>query len=892
MVSSTVENIQSIVDRGVKLTPMMTQYFSIKKTCADTFLFFRMGDFYELFFEDAVQVSRLLNITLTQRGKLGDQHIPMAGIPHHAASTYIDRLTCLGLKVAICEQTEDPKDAVGIVKRAITQIVSPGMPYDLDKAHENDFHYMAAGFKSAKHFHLCLIDFTSGNFEGITLKTEDEFLEELMKFRPKEFITYMGQWENSPKIEKFINSDEILKTHLSDEYFNSKYTPIYIEKLIPVFNRDQVIQDNPNILHPIGALSYYICSTQSKEDFVHIKPFKMEGEKGKLKVTLPTLMGLEIVPKSREDYKESLLGFCDKTKTSMGSRKLKSIFTHPISDLSQLTARQDFIKSLLDKVENLDLLREKLSEIRDIERIFAKISTKKATPSDLLNLSTSVMAFAEINTLLAKEKSSIIPALKKTQMKKLTEISELIQNTLNDELGASLEKGNLIKEGFNNKRDKLANLCKNATHELDKLEIKYRKKTGIAKLRVKSNNVFGYFIEVSKAHSSKVPNSFTRRQTLVNSERYITKELAIFEKDVFSSQEKLERLEKELFNNLITCITDSSRLFLLLADTVALIDVFQGLAWVSLQEDFVCPQFFPKKKTMSLKGAWHPLIKSVIREQFVSHNLNLNEKCFFGLITGPNMAGKTTVMREVAIVQFLSQIGCFVPAKKAELGLCDYLFSRLGASDNIIKGQSTFMVEMTETAEILRHATKKSLIILDEIGRGTSTFDGLSIAWALVEHIIQKTKALTLFATHYHELIDLADKFPQAKNLTVETLNKNGDVQFLYNLIEEAASQSYGIYVAKLAGLPKDLLERSQEILMDLESEGDKKEISLSIHQDLKKAHGTQLCFFQDDKDAPPPIPEYLKTLENDLKSLVIEKMTPLEALQKLDELKVDLTLQ
>lgn len=870
--------LQDLIDSGVKLTPMMEQYYSIKKNYEDTFLLFRMGDFYEVFFEDAQRAAKLLNITLTHRGKLGDTPIPMAGIPHHAAATYIDRLTGMGLKVAICEQVQDPKDAKGIVKRAVTQVVSPGMPFDLDKT-DKEQRFMASAYQANDHFYLVVIDFTTGDFKGHKLKEKEEFLEKLRSYSPRELITFMNQWEELEEVETLCKSMGTLTTFLSEEYFETKYTDLYLEKIIPSYKRDAILKKEKTILNPIGALAYYICSTQNLEEFFHIKPFQLINEEGNLKITLPTLTGLEIFPKSREQYKESLLGFLDRTQCALGSRQLRKMFLNPLRSKEEILKRQELVEKLQEQFDLLKEIRGQFSDIRDLERILAKISTGKATASDLINTAQAIATFKEIDKKTGKLTKGLIKSLTKKEWKVLNELEETIVKTINDEIGASLEKGNLIKPGCHKKRDKLAKLNTNAHEELKKLEDKYREETGIPKLKVKSNNVAGYFIEVSKSFTNKVPKHFDRRQTLVNSERYMTEELAEFEKEMLSAKEKLEKLEREIFKSVTTQMSDASMEVQTLADVIGLNDSFQSLAWVAIHEEFSKPTISDEKGVI-LRGAWHPLIKSSIRDQFVAHDLVLDSEVPFGLITGPNMAGKTTVMREVAIIQILTQVGSFVPAEFAQVGLCDYIFSRLGASDDILKGHSTFMVEMAETAEIVRHATENSLIILDEVGRGTSTYDGVSIAWSLVEHLCEKTKATTLFATHYHELIELAQDLPGAKNLTVETTNQNGEVQFLYRLIETGASQSFGIHVAKLAGLPNEILNRSQEILTRLESHHQATDNSKII-----KSRTEQLTFFPEEVMVEET-PIYLKELEKDLDNIDIQSLTPLEAMIKLDQFK------
>ena len=875
--NSTNLSLEEIVNSGVKLTPMMEQYYQIKKEYSDILLMFRMGDFYELFFDDAKLSAKLLNISLTHRGKLGGHPIPMAGIPHHAASTYIDRITALGQKVAICEQIEDPKDAVGIVKRAVTQVVSPGMPYDLDKSESTQNSFISCLYQNLNSYYLVFVDFTTGEFFGFQLANISEAVEKLQIFNPKEFICYLGQWENNQKIQDYLNNNSVLVTNLSQEYFQEKFTQLYIEKLIPTYKRDQVIKLYDNILAPIGAISYYICSTQSLENINHIRPFSIINTEKDMKITYPTLVGLEIFPKSKETYKGSILGFLDSTRTSMGARKLKTTLRSPLRSESMLKKRFDTIEYLLSDMNKLQEVRHILYEIRDIERIMAKVSTGKVNGSDLINLAKANETYTNVLKLLNKIPTEVVPKFSKLEKDSLLELQEKIFKTINDEIGAQLEKGNLIKAGCSKQRDKLSQLSENAADSVIELETKYRKKTGIGNLKIKSNNVAGYFIEVSKSHTDKVPKDFIRRQTLVNCERYQTQELSDFEKEVVCAKDKLYKLERKIFNELIDLVKDNAKNILKLSHNIAFTDVLQSLAWISKQEGFTRPEIV-NTKVLNISEGWHPLIKSNIQDQFVNHDLLLDEEKFFGLITGPNMAGKTTVMREMAIIQFLTQIGCFVPAKFAQVGLVDYIFSRLGASDDIIKGQSTFMVEMSETAEIIRHASSNSLIILDEIGRGTSTYDGLSIAWSLVEYFVKTTKALTLFSTHYHELIELVESLPAAKNLTVKTVNENGNVQFLYKLIEQGATQSFGIHVAKLAGLPKEILNRSAQILAQLEDEGHAMQIPTS-KEDINQLDlfGKQPQIIFEDKESP---------LIEELEKMDILNMTPLEAIAKLHELK------
>ncbi|MBL7664920.1 MAG: DNA mismatch repair protein MutS [Bacteriovoracaceae bacterium] len=877
--NNTVKILADILKQGHKLTPMMEQYYEIKKNYPETLLLFRMGDFYELFFDDAKAASKILNIALTHRGKIADIPIPMAGIPHHAAHAYVDRITSQGLKAAICEQVEDPKTVTkGIVKRAVTQIASPAMPYDLDKAEKTENKFMASAIYENNNFSLCFVDFTTGDFFGLHLATEEELIEHIALYAPKEFISYLGQWDKFTKLSEFLERESLLKTYLSQEYFVEKYTKEFILKLIPNYERDQILKLDQKILMPVGALAYYIYSTQSLEVMSHIQPFRLINQQKFLKVSYSTLIGLEILPPHRDDYKDSLLGHFDKTLTSMGSRGLRKLFLSPQMDLKIIQKRHEAIEFFLNSYQTHTEVRDILKDIRDMERIMAKVSAKKANAGDLINLAQGIISYRKLKQILpASFIWNEIPLNNENEIEKL---AQEILNAINDEIGASLDKGNLIKVGYNKKRDRLSKINQNVAEEMATLETKYRQETGITNLKIKSNNINGFFIEVSKSHLKKVPKHFERRQTLVNNERYLTEELIEFEKEILLAKDHLYRLEKEIFDKFNADIQDLSFSIHQINESLALCDSLQALSWMAKEHKLVKPQFETDKKIFQVKGAWHPLIKSNIKEQFVTHHIHLNDDVYFGLITGPNMAGKTTVMREVAIIQFLAQIGSFVPADSAMVGICDFMFSRLGASDDIIRGQSTFMVEMAETAEIIRHATSRSLIILDEIGRGTSTFDGLSIAWALVEYLNEKTKALTLFSTHYHELIDLVSTIRTAKNLTVKTINENGKVQFLYSLIEEGATQSFGIYVAQLAGLPKEIIKRSQQVLKRLEK--------TTPNHDTLIQTSSQLDFLAQETPGPV-VPEYLKDLERSIQDIDIMNTTPLDALKKLDDLKQNL---
>ncbi|MBF0298467.1 MAG: DNA mismatch repair protein MutS [Oligoflexia bacterium] len=932
--------LQEIIDSKVKLTPMISQYIEIKQKYPETFLFFRMGDFYELFFDDAKEASKILNITLTHRGKIGAQDVPMAGIPFHAANNYVEKIIAVGKKVAICEQTEDPKFAKGIVKREVTQIVSPGMPFDLEKGDVKEHRYMASIYShnlslvdgmvnDLMIFYLVLLDFTNGDFIGYKLLSEEQVVDKLNLFSPREIIIFPKQWDNFKLINNFLKETTSLKSYLDKAYFSIQNSKVYVEKLIPGYSRDRIIALDPHVLSAISALAFYISTNQNIEEYIHIRPFRMESEEGKMKVSRSTLSGLEIYPKSKENYKESLLGFMDRTLTAFGAREIKNFFLTPSATNLEILERQRLVALLIQNETSLKIIREELNSIRDLERILAKISSKKVTSQDLLNLAHAIFSYKKLltndgtkkllNKMINSSSSSddinfnfcsgeqlslnldtikILSLLTDEDFSRLESVANLILNTINDELGATLEKGNLIKHNANADRDKLFELSHNTEESLLKMEVEYRKKSQISNLKVKYNNVFGYFIEVSKSHLSKIPADFERRQTLVNAERFVTKELLEFEKEIFSAKEKLEKIERDVFNSIVKEVSSNAALIRELTRFLSLLDVLQSFAWVALQEDFKRPKIIKDKKILNVKGGWHPLIKSIIKDRFVPHDLFLNDSCYFGLITGPNMAGKTTVMREMAIIQFLTQIGSFVPAAFAEVSICDYLFSRVGASDEIMKGQSTFMVEMSETAEILRHASNKSLIVIDEVGRGTSTYDGLSIAWALVEHLVLKLKALTLFSTHYHELVAVVSDLKNAKNLSVETSVQAGNVKFLYRLLEKGAEQSYGIYVAKLAGLPRSLLFKAEEILKHLEYNNNNNDNDNdTINNNISGNSNSKGVDNKDNKDLlrdtnESKIYRDLMELRDDLTAINIMNITPIEAMDRLFRLQQKVLLQ
>ena len=629
------------------------------------------------FFEDAVLVSKILNIALTHRGKIGVLPVPMAGIPHHAASAYLDKITDQGHKVAIAEQIESPKDAVGIVKRAVVQVISPAIPYDLDKSDATEHRFILAFSIENGRYFIVIMDFTTGDFLGMTTDNKEDFLEKIRLLSPKEIITYMGQFDPYPEINLLLKQYRISSTCLSKEYFNEKFTACYIEKLVPGYNRDEFLHLDAPILGPLGAISYYIFTTQKQDRYCHLRPFKMARNDQHMKISLPTLMGLEILPKDKLSYKNSLLGFLAKTSTLLGSRTLKDLLLHPLNDREEILKRQQMVCFFHEKSHELSDIRKSLSSIRDIERILAKISKGRATGNDVLCLSDSIDISLNLWEGLPSMPWNVLSPFSPEETASLKNLSRKIKETVNDGNSTS-PKEHLIRCGLNKQRDRLAQLLENTSGCLDRLEEKYRQKTGIQKLKIRSNNITGYFIEIGKSHAHKAPADFKQRQTLVNALRYTTEELLDFEREILTAKDNLDQLENSLFNELIKNISHHSKEILKMASNVALTDCFTTFAWIAHQEEWTLPLFYNEKK-VHLIHAWHPLIKDTLQDKFVPHDLRLDKECFLGLITGPNMAGKTTVMREVAIVQILAQMGSFVPAVKAELGpLRSYLLPTWG----------------------------------------------------------------------------------------------------------------------------------------------------------------------------------------------------------------------
>ncbi|MDH4468199.1 MAG: DNA mismatch repair protein MutS [Bacteriovoracaceae bacterium] len=896
--------LYSLDSKGIKLTPMMEQYWSIKKLQMDKILFFRMGDFYEVFFQDAHVCAKALNITLTHRGKIEDNPIPMAGIPHHAANAYVDKLVGQGMKVAICEQVEDPALSKGIVKRAITQICTPVMPYDIDRTESSAENFLLSlKFDSKNKEHtsgwMVAIDFMHGTFRAIELKNREEILDFLELVRPKEFLNCTTYPQLDSVIEDALKNMGCLCTLIGPDGLDPKISNSDLEKIIPNFKNDSFLKQNPDLLEILRLQAFYIVATQNPTALQQIRPLKVIQKKEQLQLNAKTYYHLEILPQKNfqwNEYKQdtSLFHFMNATQTSTGTRLLREWFLSPLINKVQIEKRQNTVKHFLDsQLVDLQEVRRLLSPMRDIARILTKLSSGKISAQDLINLSQTIDYFQSLHDLLAPSLKDLNFSceLEKSEIDQLHQFSKLIHDSINEELRASIDNGNLIKIGFHGHRDELANIHLTINEKISKLEEKYRTEYQLPTLRIKSNNLNGYFIEISKGQSHKAPTNFQKVQTLTNGERFSSPELSKIEDSLVNAQEKLKKLEREIFETIKEQLFQISSLLKQMNEWISQIDAIQSLAFVALRENFVQP-LLSDKKEFKVEGAWHPIIKKNLQGNFVSHNISMTTQKGLLLITGPNMAGKTTVMREAALIQFLFQIGSFVPAESATLSIADKIFCRVGAQDDIHHGQSTFMVEMSETAEILRHATKDSLILFDEIGRGTSTYDGLSIAWSLLEYLASELKSFTFFSTHYHELVELAESLPYAKNMTVKTLVDQDQIKFLYEFVEGGAKQSFGIRVAHMAGIPKEITKRAEVILHQLEQTHginneakSKKSIStltkngaqqFELFPDLTIKNGTEKKNKHDKSDQ----------LNQKIKSIDINHLTPMQALKKLEEIQ------
>ena len=869
-------------------TPMMQHYLKTHEEYKDCILFYRLGDFYEMFFDDAKVVSKELELTLTGKSCGAEERAPMCGIPYHAAETYLTRLVKKGYKVAICEQVEDPKLAKGMVKREVTRVVTPGTTLNAQALDETKNNYIMCIAYIGDHYGISSADITTGDYYVTEVDSERKLLDEVNKYQPTEIICNEAFYISGIDIDDMKNRMGIVIYSLDAWYFSDETAQMTLRDHFKVRDLEGLgLADYDSGVVAAGALLKYLYETQKTtlSNLVAIHPHTT----GKFMIIdSSTRRNLELVETLREKQKRgSLLWVLDKTRTAMGARTLRSFVEQPLIERTEIEERYDAIDEFNTNAITREEIREYLNPVYDLERLITRVTYQTANPRDLIAFRNSIHMLPPIKTLMSDFQSPLLKRLYE-QLDTLDELYELIERSITEEPPLTLHDGGILKEGYNEEVDRLRKAKTDGKSWLADLEAKEREKTGIKNLKIKYNKVFGYYLEVTNSFKDMVPDYFTRKQTLANAERFITPELKELEDVILGAEDKLIVLEYELFREVRQKVADEVVRIQKTAKAVAQIDVFASLATVAEQNNYCRPKL-NEKGLIDIKDGRHPVVERMIQnEMFVANDTYLdNGSNRVSIITGPNMAGKSTYMRQSALIVLMAQIGSFVPAKSAKIGIVDRIFTRVGASDDLASGQSTFMVEMSEVANILRNATSNSLLILDEIGRGTSTFDGLSIAWAVVEHISNPRLlgAKTLFATHYHELTELEGKLNSVNNYCIAVKEKGDDIVFLRKIVKGGADKSYGIQVAKLAGVPDNVIERAKEIVEEL-SNNDITEIVQNI-----SAEGSS-------KRSKPKLDEVdleqislLDTMDNDtilneLKELDLGQMTPIEAMNKLYELQ------
>lgn len=833
------------VDR-TKLSPMMLQYMEIKDRYPDTLIFFRLGDFYELFFEDADVCSRELELTLTGKNAGLSERVPMCGVPHHSAKIYIEKLISKGYKVAICEQLEDPKLAKGMVKRDVIEVVTKGTMVDLEFLNEHDFNYIGTIFDYGYNYLIVYLDLSTGKVFGIFVPhNKTSLINEVLSLNLKEIIV-----ENNFDIELiniFKNTYSISIT-INDLYLENEYKSVY-----EGINDERIVKALKNIM-------YHLHVTQLK-DLSHLSHIEMVQKDDYLNMDIHTIRNLELLETLRlKERKFSLLWLLDKTKTAMGSRTLKSWLMNPLKDETKINKRLDYIESLNNNFLQREELMRDLYEVYDLERLTGKVICGSLNGRDLLQIKNSIKVIPDINRILNELKFDIT-------LNTHEELFKLLESSISEDAPISIKEGGIIKSGYNAELDELKSIRSGGKDFISGIEAKLKEETGINNLKVGYNKVFGYFIEVSKGNSKRVSEElgWERRQTLTNAERYITPELKEKEALVLNAEERIIDLEYNIFMEIKERVKGVLFELKETATLLSEIDSLCSLSLVSEEHHLIRPKFNNNHNLRIIDGR-HPVVEVVSNNNYVKNDVIMDESTSTLLITGPNMSGKSTYMRELAIIIIMAQMGSFVPAAEADLPIFDSIYTRIGASDDLVSGESTFMVEMIEAKNAIVNATENSLILFDELGRGTATFDGMSLARAILEYVNLKIKCKTLFSTHYHELTDLSDTIPSIKNVHVDAIEEDGKVTFLHKVKEGPIDKSYGIHVARLAGLPEDLLKRASEFLASYESH-EKREVFVQQSLNFEEKH-------EDNK------------LEEKIKEIDILKMTPMDAINFLYELK------
>lgn len=860
-------------------TPLMKQYKEIKENHQDSILFFRLGDFYEMFFKDAEVASKELGITLTSRNKEKGMDVPLAGIPYHSAAGYITKLVNKGYKVAICEQVEDPKSTKGIVKREVVRVVTPGTVIDVDSLDATSNNYLLAVKPLENKVGISYLDITTGEFKVLQLEEDTDFskiFNELYKIEPKEVLIEFSFYETlKDKFEEYskkTDSKITLVNKLRDpENFLLDYFKIVslesfgIAEMRPIIHAAAMILDYALSMQVEGELPV------ERIEYINITNFA--------EINSTTRRNLELTKNQRENSSYgTLLWVLDKCKTSMGTRFLKKIINNPLLNIDEIKQRQSDLQYFIDNILMREDIKEKLNDVYDLERLSGKIVLGNENGKDFVALKKSIMSSLEIMDLL--KETNFFQDIDRNV---LIECYRIIDESIKEDAPFSIREGNVIKRGYNQELDEIFKIMSTGKDFLLEIEAREKEKTGIKNLKIKYNKVFGYFLEVSNSNLNLVPEDYIRKQTLSNAERYITGELKEYEDKIINAKSKVEELEYHLFKEISNEIKGRKDVLIKLSAVLAYLDMIISFAVTAIENNYVCPEFIDDY-IIEVEEGRHPVVEKLIgRENFVANDVHMNRDGNFIILTGPNMAGKSTYMKQIGLIQILAQIGSYVPAKSAKLSIVDKVLTRIGAADDIVSGQSTFMVEMSEVSNIINSATENSLIILDEVGRGTSTFDGISIATSITEYIHNKIRAKTIFATHYHELTELEERFETILNYRIEVEERSNSVVFLRKIVRGGADKSYGIEVARLAGLPKEILLNSKKILKGLEKRKELSEKSINVEQlSLFSGEGIDLV----EEEIQNKKEELYEEILFDIENMDVNNLTPLEALRVLNDLK------
>lgn len=873
-----------------ELTPMMQQYMKTKEEYPDCILFYRLGDFYEMFFDDALTASKELEITLTGKSCGLEERAPMCGVPYHAVDSYLNRLVSRGYKVAICEQMEDPATAKGLVKRDVVRIVTPGTNLDTQALDETKNNYIMSVVYVADRYGLSVADITTGDYFVTEVASSEKLFDEIFKFMPSELICNEAFYMSGMDIDDLRERLGITVYSLDAWYFDDSLCK---RSLMEHFHTGTLeglgISDYDCGVIAAGALLLYLKETQKCSSLAQLSKITPYTTGSYMLLDSSTRRNLELCETLREKQKRgSLLWVLDKTKTAMGARTLRKYIEQPLIQKEPILKRQEAVAELMENAISREEIREYLSPVYDLERLISKITYQSANPRDMIAFQSSLAMLPHIKYILSDMKSPLLKELYDS-LDTLEELCSLIESAIREDPPIAMKEGGIIKEGYSEEVDKLRRAKSDGKEWLAKLEADEREKTGIKNLKIKFNKVFGYYLEVTNSFKNMVPDYYMRKQTLANAERYIIPELKELEDTILGAEDKLYALEYQLYCEVRDAAAKEVVRIQDTAKAVASLDAIASLALVAEQNNYVRPSI-NEKGVIDIKDGRHPVVEKMIsNELFITNDTYLDDKKKrISIITGPNMAGKSTYMRQTALIVLMAQIGSFVPASAANIGLVDRIFTRVGASDDLASGQSTFMVEMTEVANILRNATSKSLLILDEIGRGTSTFDGLSIAWAVIEHISNSKLlgAKTLFATHYHELTELEGKISNVNNYCIAVKEKGDDIIFLRKIVKGGADKSYGIQVARLAGVPESVTNRAKEIveelihadittrIKDIAVQGSAPKLKTKKYDEVDLA---QMSLFDTVKD---------DDVLEELKSLDISNLTPIDALNTLYQLQ------